>query len=546
MPNLDSGREGRSGAVECLAAVPSPRARRRRQLRRILGVLGALIALGWALGLLGDPFILILYVQLAFLAYVIFLFIELRRDYYALAVLLGFCAAYGFDKVPLAIILGALFFVLLIGRSVLDSRFVRIIYTWASFALAAAVFLAFFVESNTKTVGDRSIADRFADVENMDSLPYQSSVEDERHENENGVIDYYRKATAQGLNLYNSYYQVGAALLDMDGTALHTWHPAGTNPQWHFVTLCDNGDLLACIEDTMILRMNWNSQVLWQRSLRAHHEIAVAENGDIYTLASEEEVVRVGFLPVPIINDYIVVLSADGAVKKRISVFDLLKRELRPSMVAAICGKILNPRDFLWKAIKMKVAGRPLMERLTPFDVLHGNAITLADRNIDGVCRRGDLLISACALNLVGVVDVELGTMRWTWGPGQLEGQHAPTFLENGDVLIFDNGTQREYTRLVELDPRTGTIVWEYHSLHPTPFYTSWGGAAQRFGNGNTLVTESDKGRVFEITKDGQLVWEFFNPSRAQDGKRATIYRMTRITDPRMRVLLMNNIKAES
>ena len=56
---------------------------------------------------------------------------------------------------------------------------------WADFILKK--FLAFFVESNTKTVGDRSIADRFADVENMDSLPYQSSVEDERHDDGRAV-----------------------------------------------------------------------------------------------------------------------------------------------------------------------------------------------------------------------------------------------------------------------------------------------------------------------------------------------------------------------
>jgi hypothetical protein len=240
------------------------------------------------------------------------------------------------------------------------------------------------------------------------------------------------------------------------------------------------------------------------------------------------------------------VLSADGAVKKKISVFDLLKKEISPSMIAAIYAKIIDPPDFLWKAVKRKTSGRFLMDRLTPYDVFHDNAISIADRDIPGVCRGGDLLISACALNLIGVVDVEHETMRWTWGPGQLEGQHDPTFLENGNVLIFDNGTGREYSRLVELDPRTRTVVWEYHSLHPTPFYSSWGGAAQRFANGNTLVTESDKGRVFEITKDGQIVWEFFNPMRAKDGKRDTIYRMTRITDLRMRALVMKYIEAES
>jgi hypothetical protein len=32
--------------------------------------------------------------------------------------------------------------------------------------------------------------------------------------------------------------------------------------------------------------------------------------------------------------------------------------------------------------------------------------------------------------------------------------------------------------------------------------------------NGNTLITESDGGRLFEVTADGQIVWEFVNPVR--------------------------------
>lgn len=136
--------------------------------------------------------------------------------------------------------------------------------------------------------------------------------------------------------------------------------------------------------------------------------------------------------------------------------------------------------------------------------------------------------------------------MRWSWGPGNLEGPHHPTFLENGNILIFDNGTRRQYSRLVELDPRKNEIVWEYHSLHSPPFFTSWGGSAQRLQNGNTLVTETSEGRVFEITKDGNIVWEFFNPDKGGDGKRATIYRMTRITDTHLQSVLLRNLKKKS
>jgi ribosomal protein L15E len=51
---------------------------------------------------------------------------------------------------------------------------------------------------------------------------------------------------------------------------------------------------------------------------------------------------------------------------------------------------------------------------------------------------------------------------------------------------------------------------------------------------------------VFEITPDEQIVWEFFNPDRGKDGKRATIYRMTRITDPDRIRFLIQKAKAGS
>lgn len=50
---------------------------------------------------------------------------------------------------------------------------------------------------------------------------------------------------------------------------------------------------------------------------------------------------------------------------------------------------------------------------------------------------------------------------------------------------------------------------------------------------GNTLITESNKGRVFEITKDHSFVWEFYNPEiNEKRNERAAIYSMERIIDP--------------
>jgi hypothetical protein len=43
---------------------------------------------------------------------------------------------------------------------------------------------------------------------------------------------------------------------------------------------------------------------------------------------------------------------------------------------------------------------------------------------------------------------------------------------------------------------------------------------AEVLPNGNTLITESDNGRAFEVTREGEIVWEFLSPHRAgEDGE---------------------------
>ena len=101
------------------------------------------------------------------------------------------------------------------------------------------------------------------------------------------------------------------------------------------------------------------------------------------------------------------------------------------------------PGDFLWRIVKQKRKGKPLLRRLTGFDVFHANAVKILDRTIEGLCRKGDLLLSFRSLDLLAVIDPVGGALRWTWGPGRLEEQHDPSLLENGRILVFDNGTRR-------------------------------------------------------------------------------------------------------
>lgn len=167
------------------------------------------------------------------------------------------------------------------------------------------------------------------------------------------------------------------------------------------------------------------------------------------------------------------------------------------------------------------------------FDIIHANSIEIMDRDIEGFCKRGDWLMSIRELDFIGVLDSKKKEFVWSWGPGELRRQHHPTLLKNGNVLIFDNGRGRGFSRIIELNPLNRKIVWEYRSEPPEKFYSRLGGCCYRLPNGNTLITESDKGHVFEITKEGKVVWEFYNPNiKREEKKRGMVYRVIPIIDP--------------
>ena len=43
-------------------------------------------------------------------------------------------------------------------------------------------------------------------------------------------------------------------------------------------------------------------------------------------------------------------------------------------------------------------------------------------------------------------------------------------------------------------------------------FYSPFISGAQRLPNGNTLICSGVKGRLFEVTRDGEIVWEYMSP----------------------------------
>ena len=128
----------------------------------------------------------------------------------------------------------------------------------------------------------------------------------------------------------------------------------------------------------------------------------------------------------------------------------------------------------------------------------------------------GDVLISLRNLDVLAVLDIEKRVIKWAVrGPWRL--QHDPDVLANGKVLLFDNRGDMKNggtSRILEFDPQTLEITWEYPGDSAEVLYTSIYGSQQRLPNGYTLISESNNGRMIEVTRSGDVVWEYKIPER--------------------------------
>lgn len=135
-----------------------------------------------------------------------------------------------------------------------------------------------------------------------------------------------------------------------------------------------------------------------------------------------------------------------------------------------------------------------------------------------GVTADGLVLMSLRTTSGVIGVDKASGEVRLHIPPEVVSHQHAPVPLADGNILVFDNGNFRAgahvaYSRVLEIDPRQDNrIVWQYADEVPNLFYSPFMGNAQRLPNGNTHITESSTGRLFEVTPAGDVVWEYVIP----------------------------------
>ena len=317
-----------------------------------------------------------------------------------------------------------------------------------------------------------------------------------------GVTQHSEEEALAGVNLYTDQERTCLAL-DMQGREVHRWTVPDHDQVECFELLAD-GSILVLSVDQGVSRIDRNSQVTWRADLAAHHDLAVLPGGEVI-VPTHREITharrRVRF-------DELTHLDKNGEV---ISSWDshgakeILAQHHAP-----------HPLD--------SPANSPTE---TVYDFYHLNAVEVLPSEVSGFPAASKLL---CLRNvdLLVILSPDYSEVLWSFGPGILDQPHSPELTPEGRVLVFDNGRGRGYSRLVEIDPVTDTVTWIWKAAPPESFFSPIRGSCQRLADGHTLVTESERGRVFELNAAGERVWEFWSPLIV-DGQRRRIYRMQRV-----------------
>jgi hypothetical protein len=297
-----------------------------------------------------------------------------------------------------------------------------------------------------------------------------------------------------------------AYLIDMEGKVLHKWKRQRLGQHWHHAELLPNGDVIVVLKDKGVIKLDKSSTLIWSYWARAHHDLWVHDDGNIYLITREATIVPDIDLARKTLIDKIVVLSPEGKKIDELNLLDLLRN---------------SPYAYLLPS------ATPPNGESKELDILHTNHVEVFDgskSHHSSLFKRGNLLISVKHINAIAIIDGASRKIVWLWGPTNLGLQHHPTLLDNGNILVFDNGYSE--SRILEISVPTGKILWTYAA--GKKFHSRWGGANQRLQNGNTLITDTDRGYAFEVTSEGEVVWKFANPVVDPDGKRMNIWRLKR------------------
>ncbi len=354
-----------------------------------------------------------------------------------------------------------------------------------------------------------------------------------------GVLKYDAEKSYGGYTLFSPMVNCTTTyLIDMEGNMVHKW-----DTQYRpgaYATLLPNGNLLrgGVLDGApcsiggvggIVQEIDWDGKVLWEYKLLSptevqHHCFSRMPNGNTLILAWEFKSIDEAI--------------AKGRDPRTIPVSVAIGNKWHTGFWVDFVREVNQEGQTLWEWHAWDHIGegphqldinyhlpQPVGEYYPNFDWTHFNTV-------DYVAETDQVLLNSRNFSETYLVNHKTGAIEWRWGnpsaygqgkapsfydngDQQLFGSHHATLLPNGNIQIFDNGSERpegNRSAVVEVNPRTNQVVWEYHSQDSTSFFSHRQGAAQRLPNGNVLVTSTNHGHLFEVTPRKEIVWDYVVP----------------------------------
>jgi hypothetical protein len=354
-----------------------------------------------------------------------------------------------------------------------------------------------------------------------------------------GVLKWNKEKAFNGYTVIAPSFTKTTYLIDMEGDIVHEW--ASEDLPGLYAELLPNGNLLRGVRrpeevptnyggsSSGVQEIDWNGKVVWEYIIRDemhahHHCFKRAPNGNTFILCWEkksyEESLAKGRAP--------------GTMEKYGYTYNgVNQRGLWPDYVIEVnkAGKIVWSWHC-WDHVGTGVDELDINFRL-PLPTGYLAQGDWTHYNTIDYCEKNDIvLLNSRNFGEFYFIDRKTGKIVYRWGNPSaygkgrepsfaddgdqvLFGPHCPQFTETGTVVLFDNGWLRpelNRSRVIEMDPKTGDIVWEFLSNNPNSFSSPFQGATQRLPNGNTLVTSSNAGQIFEVNLAKEVVWVFVTP----------------------------------
>jgi hypothetical protein len=354
---------------------------------------------------------------------------------------------------------------------------------------------------------------------------------------------------------YNSYILYDGRdgrsfLIDMNGSIINTWPYTGfpcemidprMNNEIQGHVICQKEPEIYSCETLLVV--DWDSNIVWQwgekapgGKARQNHDLAPLPNGNILMVVFlESDLPELAAIPVDS-DQAIYEVNRDGEIVwKWISSEHIEELGFSGDKRDLLFSKKSRPRSSIFVINDMQPLGPNKWydqgdERFHPDNIM-----------IDS--REG---------SFIAIIEKQSGKIVWRMGPeyaasydyskasftgkfprpvdsicGQHDAHMIPQGLPGeGNIMVFDNQGAAGFppiylnmfpgSRVLEIDPTTEEIVWQYDASRTgRPFWTffsSFISSARRLPNGNTLIDEGMHGRFFQVTPDGEIVWEYVNP----------------------------------